>query len=245
MARILTEEIQVHDALNPKIWEEDRSLKPEVRTKLIEIVHAFEDYIDMELRIVDIQLVGSNASYNYTDESDLDCHIIANFEYSDVPKEYLQTIYNLKKTAFNKETDIKIRGIDVELYVQDVRSTTISNGIYSVCDDEWIKEPKPIKSFTKHNTSTEVNKWQSKIMSVLADGDYEDISNCIDALYLMRTNSIAVEGEYGKGNQVFKDIRNLGLLDRLKDARLKVLSKQLSLEHLEYGKGDFINRFVD
>lgn len=245
MSKQLCEDIAIHDNLNPKLWDKENHLLPEVREKLIEIVHAFEEYIDMDLRIVDVQLVGSNASYNYTENSDVDCHIIANFEYSEVPREYMQTICDMKKTAFNKDTDIKIRGMDVEMYIQDIRSSVMSNGIYSVCDDEWVKEPKPLKTFTKHNNEDEVNNWQQKIMEVLNSGDYEDISNCIDALYLMRANSIANDGEYGVGNQTFKDIRNLGLLDQLKERRLEVLSRQLSLEHLEYGKGDFINRFVD
>jgi hypothetical protein len=52
--------------------------------------------------------------------------------------------------------DIKIHGIEIELYIQDIRSTTVSNGIYSICDNVWIKEPKPIKSYTKHNTEKEL-----------------------------------------------------------------------------------------
>lgn len=52
----------------------------------------------------------------------------------------------------------------------------------------------------------------------------------------MRTNSIAVDGEYGKGNQLFKDIRNLGLLQSLKDAMNSALSNKLSLECLSRGQ---------
>lgn len=44
-------------------------------------------------------------------------------------------------------------------------------------------------------------------------------------LYLMRTNSLAVDGEYSKGNQLFKEIRNAGYLKELKDAMLSCLSK--------------------
>ena len=54
----------------------------------------------------------------------------------------------------------------------------------------------------------------------------------IDRLYLMRHNALAVDGEYGKGNQLFKEIRNSGLLDKLKNSLTIQLSSRLSLEEL-------------
>ena len=68
-----------------------------------------------------------------------------------------------KKSSFNRETDITIHGIQVEIYVQDIKSQVNSNGIYSICDNDWVKEPKPIKSITKHNTEKEFEKWSDHI----------------------------------------------------------------------------------
>ena len=230
--QIIQEEFQIHDTLNPKLWDlNTNKLIPEVRNKIIEICTAFENYINVPIYILDIQLVGSNCSYNYTEKSDLDVHIMANFEVmGEEESAILKAYYDTKKAQFNRETDIKIKGVDVELYVQDIRSTTASNGIYSVCDDEWIKEPKPIKSVTKHNTEKEVNRWVEEINKVLSSNNYEELNKVLSALYLMRTNSIAVDGEYGKGNAIFKDIRNLGYLDKLKEALLAAYSRKLSLE---------------
>lgn len=239
--KILNEEFQIHDTLNPKLFDTNTNLLlPDVRKQIIEIVSKFEDYIQVPIMIADIQLVGSNASYNYTDTSDLDVHIIANFEAISCDVSILQSLYDAKKSAFNKSLDITLHGIEVELYIQDIKSTTISNGIYSVCDNAWIKEPKPIKSITKHNTEKEFTKWQEKIQQVLQNNDYEEINNTITMLYLIRHNSIAVDGEYGKGNSLFKDIRSAGLLQQLKDALDKALAKKLSLESLS--KGQLINR---
>ncbi len=235
--KIINEEFQVHDTLNPKLWDTTtKHLLPEVREKLVEIVSEFEDYLKVPVAICDIQLVGSNASYNYTEHSDLDVHIIANFEVIDVPIEVLENIYNARKSEFNKTYDIKIHGIEVELYVENINSSTVSNGIYSLCDDEWVKEPKPIKSATKHNTEKEVEKWQEKINRILQNPTYDSVSEAINLLYLIRHNSIAVDGEYGKGNSIFKDIRNLGLLDKLKNELNNQISKKLSLEDLQTGK---------
>lgn len=241
----IREEFQIHDTLNKKLWDiQTNKLLPEVRQKIIEICASFEDYIRVPIEILDIQLVGSNASFNYTETSDLDVHLICNFEVLGKDDAVLKAYYETKKSQFNKETDITIRGIAVEMYVQDVRSTVASNGIYSVCDDEWVKEPKPIKSATKHNTEKEVQKWSEVIQNVLSKKDYDEINKTLSALYLMRTNSIAVDGEQGKGNQIFKDLRSLGYINNLKEALLQSLSKELSLESL-ITKGQLINRLDD
>ena len=235
--KIINEEFQIHDTLNPKLFDTTtKHLLPEVREKLIEIVSEFENHIEIPIFICDIQLVGSNVSYNYTEHSDLDVHIIANFESVSVPIEILENIYNTKKAEFNREYNITIHGIEVELYIQDINSITASNGIYSLCDDEWIKEPKPMKSATKHNTEKEVEKWQNKINAILQSPTYENVLEAINLLYLIRHNSIAVDGEWGKGNQIFKDIRNLGLIDKLKKELKTQTSKRLSLEDLTFGK---------
>lgn len=235
----LFEVFEIHDNLNPKIWDDAGQLLPEVRAKIINIVTEFESQLQLPIDIVDIQLVGSNASYNYNSQSDLDVHIIANFEFVDMDSELLQSIYNIKKSEFNNNFDIKIHGIDIELYVQDIKSATVSNGIYSICDNNWIKQPKPIKSITKHNIETELTKWQTHINEVIQSNDYDSILNTINILYLIRHNSIAVDGEYGKGNQLFKELRNLGYLTQLKEALNKTLSQRLSLENLS--KGQIVN----
>lgn len=239
--RLINEDFQVHETLNPKIWNTTtKELLPEVRQKIIEIVDAFEKHVHVPMDIVDIQLVGSNASYNYTEHSDLDVHIIANFELVSKDVALLQALYDAKKSSFNKSLDISIHGVPIEMYVQDINSGITSNGIYSVCDNVWVKEPKPIKSITKHNTEKEVAKWKAKIDKVLKSKDYDEISDAINMLYLIRHNGIATEGEYSKANQIFKDIRNLGLLDKLKDALNDATARKLSLENLSMGQ--IVNR---
>ena len=239
---MLKESFEVHETLNPKLFGKDMHLLPEVRAKLIEIVKYFEEYIEVPLDVCDVQLVGSNVSYNYTSKSDLDVHLIANFEHQGAKPEILQSLYDIKKSDFNKTFDIKLKGIEVELYIQDVNSMAQSNGIYSLCDDEWVKEPKPLKSATKHNTEKELEKWRDIIKSAITRNNSDTIKRTLNTLYLIRHNSIAVEGEYGKGNQLFKDIRSEGLLQRLKDAEHQSASKELSLEHLS--EDWLINRFM-
>lgn len=68
---LINESQLVHDSLNPKIWDRENKLLPDVRNKLMEIVEEFKEYVndDIEMNIIDAHIVGSNASYNYTEYS--------------------------------------------------------------------------------------------------------------------------------------------------------------------------------
>lgn len=227
----LREELIIHENLNPKLFSKNDELLPEVKSKILSIVDEFLEYSELDIDVADVQLVGSNASYNYSENSDLDVHIITNFELYDASEEILQALYNSKKTIFNDKFNIKIRGIDVELYVQDINSGIQSNGIYSVIENAWIKFPKKI-SVKTYNFQNQLSQWQSKVQSVIQNGSDEEIRKLIDQIYLIRHNSLATDGEYSKGNQLFKEIRNAGLIDALKDALTSEMSNKLSLEGL-------------
>ena len=237
------EDFQLHETLNPKLWK-DNKLIPEVRQKLLEISENFEQYVEIPMHIVDVVLVGSNASYNYTQYSDIDVHLIVNTELTEgVPEDIQTLVFNLKKTAFNKEFDIKIKGIPVELYVEDLHSSVQSNGIYSIRRNKWVKEPKPI-TIEKRDITQELDAWTERINAAIMSKDYEQITNVLDALYLMRKNSISIEGEYGRGNEIFKTLRDKGLLSNLKDSMNRCISSNLSLESYIY-TGRFINLFEE
>lgn len=229
---LLTEKFEVHDSLNPKIWQDDK-LRNDVKLKLLDIVEQFVSTCDVPLHIIDVHLVGSMASYNYTEYSDLDVHIVCNFELVDCSKEILQTAYNSVKAKFNSDYSITIKGIDVEIYVEDVRSSVTSNGIYSLYQDNWIKFPKKLTDVPQVDISSELEEWKIKINEVLTSNNSELIENIIDELYIIRQNSLQLDGEYGKGNQLFKEIRNIGLLDKLKQSYKDSRSKELSLESLQ------------
>lgn len=117
----IREDIEKHDALNPKLWDESGNLKPEVREKILEIAKEFtdglkEDGIKFDLK--DIRLVGSNCSYNYTDKSDLDVHLIMDTDSLECPDDLYPLLYSAYRSLFNGKLDIDFYGIPVELYVE-------------------------------------------------------------------------------------------------------------------------------
>lgn len=230
MVRILKEDIEIHDKLNPKIWDKNNSLHPQVKSKINDIVNAFLEYVEVPIKVADIHILGSNASFNYTDKSDLDVHIVANFDlmnYNCDP--VLQAYYNSARSAFNEEYDITIKGINVEMYVEDIKANTVSNGIYSIYKDDWVKFPSKIPVINV-DIQPELLKTVKFVKSIINSNQLGLVEDGINSLYIMRKSSLATDGEYGEGNLIFKEIRNMGLLDKLRDKRAELISRDLSLE---------------
>lgn len=228
---MIKENLQLHNELNPIIWE-NNELKQSVKDKIIDIVNQFEDDIDYPIDIADIRIVGSNASYNYTEHSDLDVHIIVNMELMDMSPDAAQIFFNLAKTNFNNRYEISIKGINVEVYVEDINSTAITNGIYSIYQDRWVKFPKKLE-VPNINIDKEIIIFTNRINSVISQNNIDKVKNLINDLYIMRKDSLDTAGEFGKGNQLFKELRNQGLLDKLKEKLTELKSKELSLEQLQ------------
>lgn len=232
---ILDESIERHETLNSKLFDENNKLKEDVREALLNIKDEFlKDLSEnkIPLRVIDIWLVGSNASFNYTDKSDIDLHIIANLD--DVCEDtcLLQILYNYVKASFNKRHDISIKGSPVEVYIQDVNSNSVSNGIYSLQEDEWIKFPEQLPEYETDTTKLVGLQDLLRIYNTLDRTNIEQIKSLIDYAYIIRQKGL-VEGEFSDGNLSFKEFRNLGYLDELKDLVAELRSKELSLESLQ------------
>ena len=99
--------INLKKSLNPKIWEnpdnpKKSKLKPEIRERLIQIGNEFLEFVDLDLIISDMILMGSLANYNWSEYSDFDLHIVADFsQYSEKQKELYEKLFSLKKLIFN------------------------------------------------------------------------------------------------------------------------------------------------
>ena len=225
---ILNEALEKHNNLNPLIWNDDNTLKSEVYDKLVEIYEEFIRFIDIPLNIVDVEVVGSNASYNYNDNSDIDLHIIVNSEVNYMDKEILRLFYNSKKGSFNDDYDLTLNGVPVELYIEDVSDGNATNGRFSILKNEWVKFPEPITYEIPDITDT-LNEYIETATNLIADGDGQAILDFINDLYMMRKLGLAEDGEASVGNLVFKELRNMNILSDLKDRYYELKSDELSL----------------
>lgn len=121
LAESLNEKVEKHDTLNPKLWNDDNTLKPEVAEKINAIVDDFLAGLekdDIKINVEDIKLVGSNCSYNYNEGSDLDVHIVADTDSLECPDNLYPLLYSAYRSIWNKNHDIEFYGIPVEIFVE-------------------------------------------------------------------------------------------------------------------------------
>ena len=234
----------VKDELNPTIWDnpDDHTnavMKEEIRLQLIEIANKFIEFLDYDIFIQDITMTGSLSNYNWSEFSDIDLHIMYDFNESGNEKELYKDLFKLKKTLFNSTHDITVKGYEVELYVQDINEPHISTGVYSVLFNEWLVEPtKEEVNINKKIITDKVEQWEDIIDLVIDDVEESDddletslekIQKVKDKLKKYRGCGLEKEGEYSYENLVFKYLRRNGYIQKLFDFQNDVIDNRLSL----------------
>lgn len=212
----LDNSIAYNDQLSSKAWSGNR-LRPEVRYKLLQTAKLFINYLDISgFRVLDIVLTGSMANFNYTEYSDFDVHVVT--KYSDLQCDDLaEAFYRAKKQLWNDQHDVIIRGHDVELYVEDIEEPPVSAGIFSLLDNQWIKEPDyQIPEFDRSAVKAKVQDLIKQInVAVETADDPEDLKRISDKIREMRQAGLAQNGEFSVENLSFKVLRNKGYIDML------------------------------
>lgn len=225
-----------NNQLNPLIFDENNNLRPQIRNKIIDIVEEFISTIldkepSINFPIYDILIVGSNSGYNYTEDSDLDVHIVSDYQIiCDCPS-IVSELFNAERSLFNRNYNISLKGIDVEIYVEDIKTTTVSNGIYSVMSDSWIKFPENTELEELSDNDPELLSYINKCHEILNSDYCPEVESFLSELYLLRKYSLACYGENGQGNLIYKRLRSLGLIDSLKNLSYELRSRELSLEN--------------
>jgi hypothetical protein len=190
------------------------------------IAKHFAEYLNVErLNLKDITISGSNASYGYSDNSDLDLHLIA------VVKDAEQAeLFDAKKNVYNNKYNITIKDIDVELYVQDAKQKHHSSGIYSVLNDKWISEPKgDAPKATHKEVKSKARNYASRINQALKSGNVDTAKQTMASIRKLRQAGLEQGGEYSVENLAFKLLRARGQIDKLRKYIDKLESAKLSI----------------
>ena len=234
----------VKDELNPTIWDNpdnptDAVMKEEIRLQLIEIANKFIEFLEYDIFIQDITMTGSLSNYNWSEFSDIDLHIMYDFNESGNEKELYKDLFKLKKTLFNSTHDITVKGYEVELYLQDINEPHISTGVYSVLFNEWLVEPtKEDVNINQKIIKDKVEQWEDIIDLVIDDVEesnddletsLEKIQKVKDKLKKYRGCGLEKEGEYSYENLVFKYLRRNGYIQKLFDFQNNIIDNRLSL----------------
>ena len=132
--------IGYHKQLNPAAWDGD-SLHRQVRLRLLTIAKIFVKYLEIpNFKVEDVVLTGSMSNYNWTKFSDFDLHIVTDYaalECDDIAEAF----YKAKKRIWNDQHDITINGHEVEMYVEDSATPPVSQGIFSILNNQWVSKP--------------------------------------------------------------------------------------------------------
>ncbi len=220
--------IMFHQELNPKLWKQ-RRLDREVRYKLLKIAKHFVDFIGIpNLRLKDVTISGSNAAYTYTEHSDLDLHLVV-----DIPSAaqyHLKPLFDAKKNQYNFNHDVKLYGIEVEVYVQPSEDVHHSAGIYSVLDDKWLSQPKPVKvTIDDSDVELKVRNYLNKIKMALRSDDIRVANTVKDRLNRLRKTGLDRQGEFSVENIAFKVLRAKGYIDQLRQHIYDLEDQAMSL----------------
>ena len=230
------------DQLNTNIWN-NLIMNDQVRNSLLKITKEFIEFAKLgNLKFKDIILTGSLANYNWTDESDLDVHILMDFNQISDDKELIGDYLKDKKNIWNEKLPIKVKNHDVEMYVQDINEPHTSTGIYSIISNEW--KTKPIKEMIQLDIGN-IQLKAADLMNFIDElGDNENkitsvnqIQKILDKLKKMRKCGLENEGEFSTENIVFKILRNNGYLTKLHDLKNQILTKELTLENISMYTG--------
>jgi len=232
------ESFDTHDALEPQIWD-GLEINEEIRQRLIEISEDFIEGLPVPVKIKDITLTGSLANYNWSNYSDVDLHIIVEFLRVDENKALVKSFFDNARMKWNNEHDIKMKGYDVEIYVEDVGESHKSSGIYSLMRNEWINKPKQYRSsidFSSARKKAEYIEFQVNIISNLITArKHEAALKNIDRLKtkirnMRRAGLESTLQEFSVENIAFKILRRNDTLGFLNDLKKKAYDVMMSVQ---------------
>lgn len=228
--------------LDPRIWTADHHMRPEITSRVMAIVN--RQFNDLNLRnkaiaIEDIELFGSNASYEYDEKADLGIHVFlttatnpATYEGDVRDLEHFMRVLN-HVIELDQKGEVSLYGIPLEIVFHAVRPEGYrdSDGIpqYSVWSSDasrtgrWInpQTPPPVPPKDAFDTKVIAAKAADFIdqYNSLAANYFEDKTafDCsrFDAfkkdLKAYRSAGIETDGQRSNGNLTYRLLRRLSL----------------------------------
>ena len=222
-----------HSRLSGKLWDNDMKMKKDARKRLLLIADAFVDYIGVNLDVLDVTITGSYANYNYTPYSDIDLHIIVDYDDLSKVEDLSKEFFHAKKSFWNDRHEIKFKGVEVELYAQNNDEPHSSSGVYSIEDDKWLVKPKKFKD------EVDIDSVKSKYKKIKLEVDESikeakekeseaPLDRILKKIRKMRKAGLEKSGELSDENLVYKVLRAKGYLQKLFDLKYKLFDDNLT-----------------
>jgi len=224
--------------LNQKLWDGDKGVRAGVKGALLAVVEEFLEGLDLDLNIEDIIVTGSIANYNWSKFSDIDIHIVLDFEMINDNREMVKKFFDAVRANWNKLHNIFVKGHEVEIYVQDMREPHFSTGVYSLENDQWLVKPKKVKPHIDKETATkkmkhiarEINKLSLLYDNKQYERSFELAERLKEKIKRMRRSGLEKTGIYSPENLAFKMLRRSGDIEQLFSIYTQAYDKIYSLD---------------
>lgn len=233
---------KIKDSLNQDIWPSDQ-LNPKIRAKLIRVATEFFKDLNLpkEAKIKDIIFTGSLANFNWSKFSDIDLHVVIDFNQFDAEPKFVEDYFYAQKSIWNQEHDIEIKGFPIELYVQDVNAKLVATAVYSVLNDKWILKPKrEAFKLDKKAIKDKANSFISQLRDIRQDYSDKQYQSVVDKvtrlknkIKQMRNAGLERGGEYSLENLAFKVLRRTPFMDVLDSFKAKAYDTLMSVSEVQ------------
>jgi hypothetical protein len=205
--------IETHNQLNPLLWKGDQLRSP-VRRALLNTAEHFLEFLDVNAKPIDIVIAGSQVNYNYTRHSDIDLHLIFDFDQIECD-EPIEELFNAKRQLWKTQHTVKIHGFEVEPYAEDNNRPAVS-AYYSLIKNQWIKRPQLQKiEYDRQLVKQGAVKWNQLIDFAIQQKNLKIARDVKKLLFAYRRTGLAAHGEFGTPNLIFKSLRNSKQIERL------------------------------
>lgn len=203
--------LQYHSVLNPRIWNGSK-LRAPIKRQMLKAAHDFMKFASInQNQVSDIIFTGSNTNYNYTKYSDIDVHIIGQGLGAD-------QYYDLKN-EWQFSHHLEIAGYPAEVYCQEEgQQMPAGQGVYSLLQDKWLSKPTYagwVDALYDPNIQAKVNYYIWKVQGLIFSRDKKAIERLKMKFWKMRSAGLEKAGEFSEENMIYKELRNLGLIDKL------------------------------
>jgi hypothetical protein len=225
--------------LDSDFWKENDRLDRKIARRLTKIASDFIDGLNVPVEIEDIRFTGSLANYNWSKYSDVDLHIVVDFNKIDEDAELVKSFFDAARMRWNDIHDIKIHGYEVEIYIENVGDIHKSSGIYSITNEEWIQEPDPssvdIDISLARKKSDDIETQVNLIQHLAQKRKYKTVLRAIERLKekIRRMRQAGLDSpkqEFSPENIAFKILRREEILQKLNDMKYDAYDNMLSIQ---------------
>jgi hypothetical protein len=234
-------ELREKPSLEPNLWSKNGKLDPKIRIKLLKVAKDFFDSLSLDKSVlVDVQFTGSLVSFAWSQHSDIDLHLIIDFNRVPADADISERYFDAVKNLWNEQHEVMIKGYEVEVYVENVGSQHVSNGLYSLVKGAWLEIPTSDaeRSASDMDVMVKADKWmrmvESEVYAPFVDGDHE--TSMVAAKELSkrfkrwRKCGLSKQGIRSVENLAYKLLRRRGYVSSLGDLARLSYDALLSLD---------------